>query len=85
MKKHVQIKDSYNVWNKFMMMKLIYAKVEGIPDPEWFYKNANSLAIEWWLHNIGYWVTRPFISIPAIGKLNLRFKHVDLMIKVGAT
>ena len=31
--------------------------------------------IEWWLHNIGYYITKPF---PFLKSLTERFKHVDL-------
>ena len=37
-----------------------------------------SLYVEWYLHNIGYYITLPFIKIPFINFLNLRFKDVDL-------
>ena len=31
--------------------------------------------IEWWLHNIGYYLTKPF---PFLNFLTERFQHVDL-------
>ena len=31
--------------------------------------------IEWWLHNIGYYITKPF---PFLNSLTERFKYVDL-------
>jgi hypothetical protein len=34
--------------------------------------------IEWWLHNIGYYITLPFIKNDIILCLNERFKHLDL-------
>ena len=34
--------------------------------------------IEWWLHNICYWLTLPFSKNKTIKSLNERFKHVDL-------
>ena len=34
--------------------------------------------IEWYLHNIGYWLTLPFKKNPKIAALNERFKHLDL-------
>jgi hypothetical protein len=37
-----------------------------------------SMYIEWYLHNIGYWLTLPFIKNEKIKALNKRFKHVDL-------
>ena len=41
-------------------------------------RSYNSMYIEWWLHNIGYWITLPFTKIKVIKNLNERFKHVDL-------
>lgn len=39
------------------------------------------LILEWWAHNIGYYITLPFIKNPKIKALNERFKHVDLMVE----
>lgn len=41
-------------------------------------RSYEGMYFEWWLHNIGYYITLPFIFIPCIKKLNLRFKDVDL-------
>ena len=38
------------------------------------------LIIEWWIHNVGYYITLPFIHIEQVRKLNERFKHVDLLV-----
>jgi hypothetical protein len=38
--------------------------------------------IEWWLHNIGYYLTVLFVTNKTIKSLNERFKHVDLMVEV---
>ena len=69
MKKHIQIKDSYNTWSPSEMRKLIGDA-------------SKLLVIEWWLHNIGYWFTLPFIYNKAMHKINLRCKDVDLMVEV---
>ena len=37
-----------------------------------------SMYIEWYLHNIGYYLTLPFCFIPWFKKTNERCKHVDL-------
>lgn len=34
--------------------------------------------LEWYLHNIGYYLTLLFLKNETINKLNYRFKHVDL-------
>jgi hypothetical protein len=41
-------------------------------------RSYRSLYIEWWLHNVGYYLTKPFCANKKILALNLRFKDVDL-------
>jgi hypothetical protein len=41
-------------------------------------RTYRGMYIEWYLHNIGYYLTLPFIKKESIKKLNLRFKDVDL-------
>jgi hypothetical protein len=41
-------------------------------------RSYRGMFIEWYLHNIGYYLTLPFIKKDSIKKLNLRFKDVDL-------
>ena len=43
-----------------------------------FHRSLTSMYIEWYLHNVGYYLTLPFMKIRFIAKLNERFKHVDL-------
>lgn len=78
MKKHIQIKFSYSVWKPSRMKRLIHYKayLAGIE-----VKNYKPYIVEWWLHNIGYYLTKPLVSIPAIKKINLRCRDVDLMVK----
>lgn len=73
--KHVQIKNSYNVWSPKRMVSIIRDTAGFMPGG-----HKLPLIIEWWLHNICYWLTIAFIFIPAIKKINLRAKDVDLMI-----
>ena len=73
MKKHVQVKDSYNTWNPSKMKKDISDSCEDTQC-----KTTTLTVIEWWIHNIGYWLTLPFTFIASIGKINSRFKDVDL-------
>lgn len=78
MKKHIQIKGSYRIWFPSYIKRLIDFKAK--------YKFTGRylpLIIEWWLHNIGYWVTKPFTAIPALKRINLRCKDVDLMVEVA--
>lgn len=78
MKKHIQIKDSYNVWKQRTMWYLIFDAIGQIVN----IKHFTAIRIEWWLHNIAYYLTKPFIFIPAMKKLNLRAKDVDLMVEI---
>jgi hypothetical protein len=41
-------------------------------------RSMRGMIIEWYLHNIGYYITLPFIKKESIKKLNIRFKHLDL-------
>lgn len=80
MKRHIQIKSSYWVWRPSDMRFLIRGECEEYSPEE--IKNIKPLIIEWWLHNIGYYITKPFVRIPKINALNLRFKDVDLMVEM---
>lgn len=68
MKEHIQIKDSYNTWNPKEMKKQTKS-------------NSLLLMIEWWLHNIVYWLTKPFVKNNTIKSVNDRCKDVDLMVE----
>ena len=84
MKRHIQIKESYNVWQPKVIKCLIdgkYSRKYGDYAPNRI-KNYKSLVIEWWLHNIGYWLTKPFTFIPALKKINIRCKDIDLLVEV---
>ena len=85
MKKHIQIKLSYDVWKPHTMKTLImgvYSRKYGNYSITRI-ENFPSLVIEWWLHNIGYHVTKPFVSVPKLKRINERCKHVDLMVEGG--
>lgn len=68
MKKHIQIKDSYNTWNPKEMESQMESK-------------SIWLKIEWWLHNIVYWLTKPFTKNDTVKKINDRSKDVDLEVE----
>ena len=76
MKKHIQIKNGYKIWYPSIMAKIIRRR-SGVDTD-----NA-PLIIEWWLHNIAYWLTKPFTFIPALKRINLRAKDVDLLVEVS--
>lgn len=76
--KNIHIENSYNIWSKAEMKKLIDEKLESMPPELEMGRTYNDMYVEWWLHNIGYYLTKPFCRIKSIEKLNLRFKDVDL-------
>lgn len=84
MKKHIQIKDGYRAWLPRKMKESINRKyaLQYVDFSLFKIKNINALVIEWLLHNIGYWLTRPFLFVPFLKKINLRCKDVDLMVEV---
>ena len=68
----ITIVDSYLIWSitKINLLLSQYGDVSLLLNrPKW------TIYIEWWLHNIGYYLTLPF---QFLSKYNLRFKDVDL-------
>ena len=76
MRQHIQIKYCYKIWDPAVMEIMIWVRCHPYKA-----KNYAPYIIEWWLHNIGYYLTLPYIDAPKIKALNDRFKHVDLMVK----
>lgn len=80
--RNIHIPNSYNVWCIDLMHSQIKAKAKEIYDsnnPEKLLNRSYlSMYIEWWLHNIGYYLTKPFCGVDVVQKTNLRFKDVDL-------
>ena len=80
--KSIQIKDSYRLWKPSAMKNFIqvavYLKYRSLSPEELLNRSYQSMYIEWWLHNIGYYITKPFCFIPFIKKINLRCRDVDL-------
>ena len=67
---NLHIPNSYRVWRISEMNDYLPKDVETILNrPLW------TIYIEWWLHNIGYYLTKPFSFLIVA---NERFKHVDL-------
>lgn len=79
---YLHIENSYKFWGIDDMRIIIKSKCHsqfGSDNPEEeLNRTYNSMYIEWWLHNIGYYMTKPFCSIKAIDDINLRCKDVDL-------
>lgn len=78
----IQIKDSFDVWSikyqKLYVNRQSYIKYAEKDAAFALRRTWFSIHIEWWLHNIGYYITKPFIKNKLIKKYNLRFKDVDL-------
>ena len=80
--KVIHIENSYRFWSIDTMTVFIMDesanKYGNIFANEVLNRSWRGMYIEWWLHNIGYWLTLPFIKNEEIKKINERFKHVDL-------
>ena len=80
--RNIHIENSYIVWDWFNMIDIIDEvcwQEYGSCRPELVMNRSYfSMVVEWWLHNIGYYVTKPFCFIEKIKSINLRCKHVDL-------
>ena len=78
-KKSIQIKDSYKIWDKVEMEFAIrcacWDKYGTVYADEFLHRSWAGMYIEWWLHNIGYYLTR---NIALFDVINLRCKDVDL-------
>ena len=77
--KSIQIKDSYDVWlprdQRWYANQESYVEYAEMDAAFLLHRSWLSIHIEWWLHNIGYYITKPFNKLK---KYNLRFKDVDL-------
>ena len=79
---NLHIENSYNIWDIYKMRYLIDTKCSDkyhIYMPNiYLHRSYFSMYIEWWLHNIGYYITKPFCFIKYIKNINLRCKDVDI-------
>lgn len=77
--KSIQIRDSYRLWKPSAMKNFIqvavYLKYRSLFPEEFLNRSYQSMYIEWWLHNIGYYLTR---NIALFDVVNTRCKDVDL-------
>ena len=80
--KNIHINNSYNIWSTAVMYSILKdecSKQLNSYNPETILNRTyKSLYIEWWLHNIGYYITKPFCFIKYFNFINLRCKDVDL-------
>lgn len=80
--RNIQVKDSYNIWDTNKMKSIIdkqcYDQYGSYHTDIKLHRTYTSMYVEWWLHNIGYYVTKPVCKIEALRKINLRCKDVDI-------
>ena len=77
-KKSIQIKDSYKIWRHGVMFAHIWNECVlkyNLPPKTVLHRSYLSMYIEWWLHNVGYYLTR---NIAIFDVINMRCKDVDL-------
>lgn len=79
---NLHISNSYKTWKPSeMKKKLIDASLKEYnsyyPD-SLLHRMYEDMYVEWWLHNIGYYITKPFCFNNKVKAINLRFKDVDL-------
>ena len=80
--KSITIKNSYDVWSVGMMTALIniecLRKYNVVDANKVLNRSYLSMCVEWYVHNIGYYITLPFVKHQHIKFLNKRCKDVDL-------
>ena len=76
--KVIQIKNSYNIWKPLTQRVILSTAIDDWNLDKYLNRSWRSIHIEWWLHNIGYYITKPFCKIEWVKRYNLRFKDVDL-------
>ena len=80
--KNLHIENSYNIWSKAKMRSIIdkkcFENYNSSDAATILNRPYRSLYLEWWLHNIGYYLTLPFCANKKINSFNTRFRDVDL-------
>ena len=80
--KNLHIENSYSIWSYDKMLDIIFdetfEKYDSIDPSVTLNRSYKGMILEWWLHNIGYWITLPFRKKESLKRLNERFKHLDL-------
>ena len=80
--KNLHIENSYDIWDwidmHLIIMNACLQKYNSYSPETTLNRSYFSMYIEWWLHNIGYYITKPFCFNKKIFAINLRCKDVDL-------
>ena len=78
----IQIVDSYDIWGPTLMKACINVackcKYGSWCATEVLRRSYADMLIEWWLRNLGYYLTKPFCCIAFIREINMRCANVDL-------
>ena len=79
---NLHIENSYNKWLPSTMRSIMTAaameKYQTNDYVALLNRSERSLVIEWWLHNIGYFLTLPFTQNEKVKRINERCKDVAL-------
>ena len=80
--KNIHIDNSYSIWSTGHMKSEIMHKCHMIYGTLradlMLHRSWKSMYFEWYLHNIGYYLTLPFIKKEFFNHINKRCKDVDL-------
>lgn len=80
--KVIHLENSYDVWSKSLMFEVINdecAEKYGSPFADKILNRSYiGMYIEWWLHNIGYYLTRWMRAWSFMSEINDRCRSVDL-------
>ena len=80
--KNIHIENSYKIWTTGHMWAEIihqcHLKYGTTQADVVLNRSYKGMYIEWYLHNIGYWITYFFTEFDWVENLNKRFRHVDL-------
>ena len=80
--KVIHINNSYRYWRINTMKCIIdYMALNEYCSgnaQKLLHRSYKSMYIEWWLHNIGYYLTWPLSFIPYFKSINERCRDVDL-------
>lgn len=80
--KNLHFSNSYNVWSTELMWNEIihqsHLRYGNLQADKVLNRSYTGMYVEWWFHNIGYYLTLPFCEYDFIRRLNIRFRDLDL-------
>ena len=80
--KNLHFNNSYTVWSTGHMWSEIihqcHIKYGSLQADKVLNRSYTGMYLEWYLHNIGYYLTLPFCEYDFIRRLNVRFRDLDL-------